>query len=259
MITTECINCGACEPECPNTAIYQGGVEYDVDGKKHAALQSEIFYIVAEKCTECVGFFDYEACAAVCPVDCCVTDPERRESEDALLARAHQLHPGKDFGAEFPSRFHPGRGGAGAASPTAGEAPPSALAAAEEQASAVAPSPAVESGSVELESLEIPVSCRTCAGEFAVAFRFFQPGLVLRCPHCGLNFTPSQRLFLSVADRLERFADETNGRIDGYNAIVETARVELEDAMEEGREELVRDLKRLVTERTEPRKAGIFG
>ena len=25
LITEECINCGACEPECPNTAIYEGG------------------------------------------------------------------------------------------------------------------------------------------------------------------------------------------------------------------------------------------
>ena len=110
IITTECINCGACEPECPNTAIYQGGVEYELDGKKAAALQAEIFYIVPEKCTECVGFYDYEACAAVCPVDCCVTDPERVESEAALLERAQVLHPGKDFGSEYPSRFQPGRG-----------------------------------------------------------------------------------------------------------------------------------------------------
>ena len=28
MITDECINCGACEPECPNTAIYEGGVQW---------------------------------------------------------------------------------------------------------------------------------------------------------------------------------------------------------------------------------------
>ena len=28
IITSGCINCGACEPECPNTAIYQGGVEW---------------------------------------------------------------------------------------------------------------------------------------------------------------------------------------------------------------------------------------
>ncbi|MBM3403054.1 MAG: ferredoxin, partial [Bacteroidetes bacterium] len=24
-ITDECINCGACEPECPNNAIYDAG------------------------------------------------------------------------------------------------------------------------------------------------------------------------------------------------------------------------------------------
>ena len=28
MITDECINCGACEPECPNNAIYEGGIEW---------------------------------------------------------------------------------------------------------------------------------------------------------------------------------------------------------------------------------------
>ena len=27
-ITDECINCGACEPECPNNAIYEGGAEW---------------------------------------------------------------------------------------------------------------------------------------------------------------------------------------------------------------------------------------
>jgi hypothetical protein len=184
-----------------------------------------------------------------------VTDPDRPESEDALLVRAQQLHPGKEFGPEFPSRFHPGRGVG------AGDKP----AAAPDVAAAPAPSPVAESAppaaapSVELESFEIPVSCRTCAGEFAVAFRFFQPGLVLRCPHCGFNFTPSQRLFLGVTDRLERFAVETNSRIDACNAIVESAQAELEDAVTALREDLVTELRRLVAERTEPRKAGIFG
>ena len=32
MITDECINCGACEPECPNTAIYEGGQEWNWAG-----------------------------------------------------------------------------------------------------------------------------------------------------------------------------------------------------------------------------------
>jgi len=27
IITEECINCGACEPECPNTAIYEAAYE----------------------------------------------------------------------------------------------------------------------------------------------------------------------------------------------------------------------------------------
>ena len=31
-ITDECINCGACEPECPNTAIYEGGIEWNWSG-----------------------------------------------------------------------------------------------------------------------------------------------------------------------------------------------------------------------------------
>ncbi|MDZ7765072.1 MAG: 4Fe-4S binding protein [Melioribacteraceae bacterium] len=35
MITDECINCGACEPECPNTAIYEGGVEWELEGKTY--------------------------------------------------------------------------------------------------------------------------------------------------------------------------------------------------------------------------------
>ena len=149
IITQECINCGACEPECPNTAIYQGGVEYDMGGAKHPALQPEIFYIVPEKCTECVGFFDYEACAAVCPVDCCVTDPGRPESEDVLMARARELHPDKHFDDAFPSRFNPGRGvpakDAAAAAPAAvGAAPAVATAVA-----AAAPVRAAATGRVE--------------------------------------------------------------------------------------------------------------
>ena len=108
VITSECINCGACEPECPNTAIYQGGVEWTApDGAKHAALTNEIFYIVPEKCTECVGFFDHEACAAVCPVDCCIPDPNNTETEAQLYGRLATVHPDKSFPAlaELPANL----------------------------------------------------------------------------------------------------------------------------------------------------------
>ena len=105
MITSDCINCGACEPECPNTAIYQGGVEWDLNGVKHPPIADGIFYIVPEKCTECVGFYDHEACAAVCPVDCCIPNPDIVESEAVLIDRAKQLHPDVAFADNFPSRF----------------------------------------------------------------------------------------------------------------------------------------------------------
>jgi ferredoxin len=62
-ISDECISCGACQPECPVEAIYEGGVGYEVDGKKGEALSQDHFYIAPEKCTDC------GACASVCPTD----------------------------------------------------------------------------------------------------------------------------------------------------------------------------------------------
>src|SRR5262245_16677853 len=117
MITSDCINCGACEPECPNNAISQGDPVYVIDPKL---------------CTECVGFHDYEACAAVCPVDVCVTDPNNIETEEALIARARAIHPETDFGENFQSRFRKG----------APEAPAPAPAPAAAQQSAPAEEPA---------------------------------------------------------------------------------------------------------------------
>ena len=87
IITEECINCGACEPECPNQAISQG---------------DDIFVIDPNLCTECVGFHDEEACQAVCPVECCVPDASNRETEEALLERARKIHPDKSFPSPLP-------------------------------------------------------------------------------------------------------------------------------------------------------------
>ena len=110
MITDECINCGACEPECPNNAIYESGAEWawadgnslsgtvTVDGetvdvtKRFAPKSDDTYYIVTNKCTECVGFHDEPQCAAVCPVDCCVDDENWRESKDELLVKKGTLH-----------------------------------------------------------------------------------------------------------------------------------------------------------------------
>ena len=113
MITDECINCGACEPECPNTAIYEGGVSWKwADGttlKKvstggitvdahtpQKAYTDELYYIVSDKCTECVGFHEEPQCAAVCPVDCCVLDPNHEETKEELWRKKAWLHEATD-------------------------------------------------------------------------------------------------------------------------------------------------------------------
>lgn len=91
LITDECINCGACEPECPNTAIYEGGVSWALDGETHEPLFNDYFYIVPDKCTECVGFHNEPQCMAVCPVDCIIVDPNHIESKEELLSKKEKL------------------------------------------------------------------------------------------------------------------------------------------------------------------------
>lgn len=111
MITDECINCGACEPECPNNAIYEGGAEWKFEdgtslsgdlttpsgtninaSEVNEPVDMDVYYIVTDKCTECVGFHDEPQCAAVCPVDCCVDDPEHEETDEQLLAKKDFMH-----------------------------------------------------------------------------------------------------------------------------------------------------------------------
>ena len=52
----------------------------------------DVYYISPDKCTECVGFHDEPQCAAVCPVDCCVDDPDYVENKDQLLIKKDFLH-----------------------------------------------------------------------------------------------------------------------------------------------------------------------
>ncbi|MFW5740184.1 MAG: YfhL family 4Fe-4S dicluster ferredoxin [Myxococcota bacterium] len=98
LITDDCINCGACETECPNEAISVG---------------VDIYVIDPERCTECVGFHPEPACQAVCPVECCLLDPDHEESEEALVQKALALHPDdqelqqKAASNDLPSHYHP--------------------------------------------------------------------------------------------------------------------------------------------------------
>ncbi len=70
----------------------------------HEAISEgdDIYVIDPNLCTEGVGFHDHEACQAVCTVECCVPDPNIRESEEVLLERAKKLHPDKVFPSSLP-------------------------------------------------------------------------------------------------------------------------------------------------------------
>ena len=53
-INEDCISCGLCEPDCPQTAITAGDSIYIID---------------PAKCNECEGLPEAK-CMSVCPVDC---------------------------------------------------------------------------------------------------------------------------------------------------------------------------------------------
>ena len=104
LITEECINCGACMPECPNEAIFETRRAAEENGNHDGEGQGEgdtVYVITHERCTECVGHFDEPQCAAVCPVDdCCISDPDVPETTDVLLEKARVLNPDKEIDPE---------------------------------------------------------------------------------------------------------------------------------------------------------------
>ncbi len=76
MITDECINCDVCEAECPNQAISEGELIYQID---------------PDRCTECVGHFAEPQCRLVCPVDCIRIHPDHHESQQQLQKKYESL------------------------------------------------------------------------------------------------------------------------------------------------------------------------
>lgn len=217
MITKECINCGACEPECPNNAISQG---------------EEIYIIDPLLCTECVGFHDYEACAAVCPVDCCVTDPNNIETEDALIARARALHQDVNFAEAFESRFRKGAEKPAAPSPAAKKAEPPRVAPSIQSAAPPSrPAPAAPSEPMngeesalpflelpDTEAWEIPVRCFKCGEGYTAAARRFMIGNVLWCPHCHRSMVVKDNLNFRIRTALKEFYERWEQEQSGFQA-----------------------------------------
>ena len=201
MITEECINCGACEPECPNDAITQA---------------DEIYVIDPLLCTECVGFHDYEACAAVCPVDCCVTDPNNVEMEEALIGRARVIHTDTDFGDSFESRFREDAGTGAAAAPAEATAAGSAPAAAPQAAPQATGAPAAVFADNSQPAVSVPapdqwpvaLHCFACDGVYEVETGRMIIGNVLFCPHCYQSTVVKDDLNYLIRTTVQRFHNE---------------------------------------------------
>jgi ferredoxin len=269
VITSECINCGACEPECPNTAIYQGGVEWELNGVTHPAIATDIFYIVPDKCTECVGFYDHEACAAVCPVDCCIPDPKIPETEAVLIARAKQLHPEQGFPDDFPSRFR--KEGAEVAAAPAPAATPAAPAVQPAPAAAPAPAPvpaaaapaASALGLPEVEDWEVPIECFHCHGTYAVAFKHFRSGVVFYCPFCNGSYVVQTSMYGHVSRALRDFHDTWQKQFAAFHERRQRELDEFEDRQRARLEAFNESLKQASLDFKPPgaprKKAWIFG
>ena len=76
MITDDCINCDVCASECPNNAIFEGELIYEIN---------------PSLCTECVGHFDKPQCREVCPVDCIPIHPDHPETREELFEKYQRL------------------------------------------------------------------------------------------------------------------------------------------------------------------------
>jgi Pyruvate/2-oxoacid:ferredoxin oxidoreductase delta subunit len=220
MITSECINCGACEPECPNNAISQA---------------DEIYVIDPLLCTECVGFHDYEACAAVCPVDCCVTDPNNVETEAALIGRARALHQDVAFSDAFESRFRKGAEKAAPAAPAPKKAeagPAAAGPRAAAQTATVEPSNGHEPEILlpelpDMEAWKIPLRCYKCDELYELPLGHFRIGNVVWCPHCHKSTVIKDDLNFRLRGELKEFYDRREKELGLLRAKRDTALKEM--------------------------------
>ena len=67
-IIESCVNCWACEPLCPNDAIYEAAAHFLID---------------PAKCTECEGDYADPQCATICPIEGAILDASGGEFNPA--------------------------------------------------------------------------------------------------------------------------------------------------------------------------------
>ncbi|MFI5211621.1 MAG: 4Fe-4S dicluster domain-containing protein [Ignavibacteria bacterium] len=86
FITDDCINCSACEAECPKNAVYPKMKLQDESGLnrlfinnlylQNGFISEKHYFINPHVCNGCEGVYLEPRCNAVCPVSCCISDEE---------------------------------------------------------------------------------------------------------------------------------------------------------------------------------------
>ncbi len=88
-ITDDCINCGACEIECPKSAVFPKQKEpqyrepvFTINLSRFSEfVSSEHFYIDPYKCNNCESFYSAPRCIDVCPLPCSLMESKYVFSE----------------------------------------------------------------------------------------------------------------------------------------------------------------------------------
>jgi len=93
VITGDCINCGACEAECPLGAVkpkMKSSSENESIYINNRQLVSHYisfdhYYVNPGQCNNCEGKYLSPRCNTVCPVACCVSEDELNDEGNVKI------------------------------------------------------------------------------------------------------------------------------------------------------------------------------
>ena len=162
-------------------------------------------------------------------MDCCVTDPNNVESEEALIGRARALHQDVAFGETFESRFRKGTEKAAPAAPAPKPAQARPAAAESRAAAPAAVEPADNHepeiplpGLPDMEAWKIPLRCHKCDQLYELPLGHFRIGNVLWCPHCHKSTVIKDDLNFRLRAALKEFHDRREKEMTQLRAKKET-------------------------------------
>lgn len=75
FISDSCISCNACLIECPTQSI--------TDNENHPDSKN-IYFVIYDTCTECIGFHEQPICAEECPTNGCIIWGENVKTEGKI-------------------------------------------------------------------------------------------------------------------------------------------------------------------------------